>query len=120
MGSKNFAEAPVLDAPTTNTEIDPLQEAFDGLKNELNNEGPTEEDHNERTLGNVEDEDENEPHVTEFKVGGVVQLNSGGPELTISKVGEDNVTVLYFDHDLTLRTVSVPKVCLTDEVNSWY
>lgn len=46
------------------------------------------------------------------RVGDVVQLNSGGPKMTVQKVGRKGITTIFFDD----HGVRAESVCLQPEM----
>ena len=48
----------------------------------------------------------------EFKIGDVVQLRSGGQEITVVEIANDDVVCQWFSKDGRLRKDQFPAACL--------
>lgn len=48
----------------------------------------------------------------ELKVGDVVTLKSGGPDMTVSRAGHSAVECIWFDHDYKCQNGDFPPICL--------
>lgn len=48
-----------------------------------------------------------------IKLGDLVQLNSGSPDLTVDHIDGDLITVVWFDDEGSMEFASFHAVCLT-------
>jgi uncharacterized protein YodC (DUF2158 family) len=51
--------------------------------------------------------------MTPFDVGDIVELRSGGPDMTVAEVEEDMIAVVWFDENNIMRTEALNFNCVT-------